>query len=139
MKRDHRVQWAGGLTFVGTGGSGHSVVLDSDKRIGFSPMELLLLGAGGCACVDLVTILKKARQQVVDARVEIGGERREENPRYFTDIEMHFVVRGTGIQEHHVARAIDLAMEKYCSASAQLAALAAIRTSFAIEEAATPD
>jgi putative redox protein len=139
VKRDHRVKWAGGLTFVGTGGSGHSVVLDSDKRDGLSPMELLLLGAGSCACIDLIMILKKARQNVVDAWVEIGGERREENPRYFTDIEMHFVVRGAGLAEHHVKRAIDLAMEKYCSASAQLAALAEIRTSYTIEEADTRD
>jgi putative redox protein len=139
MQRDHRVKWAGGLTFVGTGGSGHSVVLDSDKQVGLSPMELLLLGAGCCACVDLVMILKKARQQVVDAWVDIGGDRRDENPRYYTDIEMHFVVRGTDIAEHHVKRAIDLAMEKYCSASAQLAALAEIRTSYTIEEARSPD
>ena len=99
MQRDHRVKWAGGLTFVGTGGSGHSVVLDSDKQVGLSPMELLLLGAGCCACVDLVMILKKARQQVVDAWVDIGGDRRDQNPRYYTDIEMHFVVRGTDIAE----------------------------------------
>ena len=135
MERKHRVRWAGDLSFVGTSESGHSVVIDSDKQIGMSPMEMLLLGTGSCACIDLVLILKKARQKVVDARVEIGGTRREEMPNYFTDIELHFVVKGVDVQEKYVKRAIDLAMEKYCSASAQLAALADIKTSYEIIEA----
>jgi putative redox protein len=135
MKHDHLVKWAGGLTFVGTGFNGHSVVIDSDKKIGLSPMELLLLGTGSCACVDLVLILQKARQKVFDAWVEIGGERREEIPSYYTGIEMHFVVKGIGVKQQHVQRAIDLAMEKYCSASAQMAALANIKTSYEIIEA----
>ena len=138
MQRDHRVKWAGGLSFIGTGASGHSVVLDSDKQIGLSPMELLLLGAGSCACIDLILILKKARQRVIDAWVEVGGERRDESPRYYTAIDMHFVVKGVGIKEQHVKRAIDLAMDKYCSASAQLSALAEIRTSYAIIESDQP-
>jgi putative redox protein len=138
MERNHRVKWAGDLRFIGTSGSNHSVVMDSDRKTGLSPMELLLLGTGGCACIDLVMILKKGRQKVIDAWVEIGGERREELPRYFTDIEMHFVVKGIGIQENRVQRAIDLAMSKYCSASAQLGALANIKTSYTIMEAETP-
>lgn len=138
MERDFKVKWAGGLSFVGTSGSGHSMVIDGDKQVGMSPMELLLLSAGSCACIDLVMILKKGRQKVVDAWVEIGGERREELPRYFTDIELHFVVQGTDIKEQRVKRAIDLAMEKYCSASAQLAALADIKTSYEIIDAETP-
>jgi putative redox protein len=138
MERNHKVKWAGGLSFVATGGSGHSVVLDSDKKIGLSPMELLLLGTGSCACIDLVIILEKARQKVVDVWVEVGGDRREEMPHYYTDIEMHFVVKGVAIKEQHVKRAIDLAMEKYCSASAQMAALADVRTSYEIIEADKP-
>lgn len=138
MDLDHRVKWAGGLRFIGTGGSGQSVVIDSGKKTGISPMELLLLGTGSCACVDLVIILKKARQKVVDVWVNIGGERREELPRYYTGIEMHFVVKGIDVKEHHVKRAIDLAMEKYCSASAHMAALADIKTSYEIIEAETP-
>jgi putative redox protein len=138
MQYDHRVKWAGGLRFIGTGASGHSVVIDGDKNSAVSPMEMMLLGTGGCACIDLVMILEKARQKVVDAWVDIGGERREELPRYFTDIEMHFVVKGIDIKEHHVKRAIDLAMEKYCSASAQMAALADIKTSYEIIETDTP-
>ena len=138
MERDHRVKWAGGLSFVGTSGSGHSLVIDSDRKLGMSPMELLLLGTGGCACIDLVMILKKARQRVVDAWVEVGGERREQLPKYYTTIDMHFVVKGIEVKEHHVRRAIDLAMKKYCSASAQMAALANISTSYEIVEAELP-
>ena len=138
MQRDHRIKWAGGLKFIGTGVNGHSVVIDGDKKNALSPMELMLLSTGSCACVDLVMILEKARQKVVDAWVDIGGERREELPRYFTSIEMHFVVKGIDIKEHRVKRAIDLAMEKYCSASAQVAALADIKTSYEIIEADTP-
>lgn len=138
MKRDFKVKWAGGHSFIGTSGSGHSMVIDGDKNLGMSPMELLLLSAGSCACIDLVMILKKSRQKVIDAWVEVGGERREELPRYYTDIELHFVVKGVEIKEQHVKRAIDLAMAKYCSASAQLAALADIKTSYEIIEADTP-
>ena len=83
-------------------------------------------------------ILEKCRQKVIDAWVEIGGERREEMPRYFTHIEMHFVVKGIAVQEARVKRAIELAMDKYCSASAQMAALAEITTSYEIIEAETP-
>ena len=138
MEHDHHVKWAGDLRFIGTGASGHSVVIDGDKKSGLSPMELLLLGTGGCACIDVVMILKKARQKVIDVWVDVGGVRREELPRYFTDIEMHFVVKGIDIKENRVKRAIDLAMEKYCSASAQLAALANIKTSYEIIEVDTP-
>ena len=138
MERDHRVKWAGGLRFIATGASGHSTVIDGNKETALSPMELLLLGTGGCACVDLVMILEKGRQKVIDAWVEIGGERREEMPKYFTRIEMHFVVKGIDIKEARVQRAIDLAMEKYCSASTQMAALAEIKTSFEIIAADTP-
>lgn len=138
MDRNYKVKWTGGNSFIGNSASGHSIVIDGDKELGMSPMELLLLSAGSCACIDLVMILKKARQKVIDAWVEVGGTRREELPKYYTDIELHFVVKGLEIKEHHVKRAIVLAMEKYCSASAQLAALADIKTSYEIIEADTP-
>jgi putative redox protein len=138
MEHDHHVKWAGDLKFIGTGASGHSVVIDGDKKSGLSPMELLLLGTGGCACIDVVMILKKARQKVIDVWVDVGGVRREELPRYYTDIEMHFVVKGVDIKKNRVKRAIELTMEKYCSASAQLAALANIKTSYEIIETDTP-
>ena len=138
MDRDYKVKWCGDLRFIGTSASGHSTVIDGDKKSALSPMELLLLGTGGCACIDLVMILKKGRQKVIDAWVDIGGQRREEMPNYYTDIEMHFVVKGIGIKENRVENAIRLAMEKYCSASAQMAALANIKTSYEIIEADTP-
>jgi putative redox protein len=138
MERDYRDHWPGGLSMIGTGASGHSTVLDGEKETALSPMELLLLGTGGCACIDLVMILEKGRQKVIDAWVEIGGQRREEMPKYFTHIDMHFVVKGIDIKEARVQRAIDLTMEKYCSASAQMSALAEIKTSFEIIEADTP-
>ena len=138
MKRDYRVKWAGDLRFIGSGPGGHSIVIDGDKNSALSPMELLLLGTGSCACIDLVMILKKGRQKVIDAWVEIGGQRREEMPKFYTDVELHFVVKGVDIQAARVERAIELAMEKYCSASAQMAALAGIRTSYEIIEADTP-
>jgi putative redox protein len=139
MNRDHRVKWSGELSFVGTSASGHSLVMDSDKSRGMSPLEMLLLGTGCCACVDVVMILRKGRQKLVDAWVEIGGERRDEMPKYFTDLELHFVVKGIDVDPRKVERAIDLAMEKYCSASAQMAALADIRTSFEVVEANLPE
>ena len=138
MERDHRIKWAGDLRFIGTSGSGNSIVIDGDKASGVSPMELMLLSTGSCACIDLVMILEKGRQKVVDAWVDVGGERREEMPRYYTNIEMHFVVKGIDIQEKRVIRAIDLAMSKYCSTSGQMAALAEIKTSYEIIEADTP-
>ena len=138
MERDHKIKWAGGLSFVGTSGSGHSIAIDGDKQLAMSPMEMLLLSTGSCACIDLVMILQKARQHVIDAWVEVGGERREDLPRYFTGVEMHFVVKGVEIKESHVKRAIDLAMEKYCSASAQMSALADIKTSYEIIESDKP-
>jgi putative redox protein len=134
MKRDLKVKWTGDMTFVGSNSSGHEVTVKDNREDGLSPMQLLLLGAGACASIDVVMILQKARQDITDVRVELGGERREELPRYYNDVEMHFIVEGRGVKEQHVRRAIDLAMEKYCSASAQLAALANIRTTYEIIE-----
>lgn len=138
MKRQHKVKWTGALSFTGTTPEGHSAVLDGDKAIGMSPMDMLLLGTAACASIDLVMILQKSRQKVIDAWVEVGGERREEMPRYFTHIEMHFVVKGIGVKATAVERGIELAMAKYCSASAQMAALANIQTSYEIIESELP-
>lgn len=138
MDRNYKVKWTGNNSFIGSSANGHSIVIDGDKEIGMSPMELLLLSTGSCACIDLVMILKKARQKVIDAWVEIGGVRRDKLPKYYTEVELHFVVKGLDVKEHHVKRAIDLAMEKYCSASAQMAALADVKTSYEIIEADTP-
>ncbi len=140
MTRKARVKWAGDMTFIGESPSGHAVVMDSGSADGgldhgIRPMEMLLLGMGGCASIDVMLILKKARQNVIDAWVELEGERADDHPRYFTKIHAHFVIKGTDIASHHVERAIELSQEKYCSASVQLGALAKITTSYEVIEA----
>lgn len=136
MTQKTRVKWVDGLNFVGTSASGHSITIDGNKETAMSPMEMLLMSAGACACIDVVLIMEKARQKIVDVWVELDGERREEMPQYFTKADMKFFVKGFDIKEQHVSRAIDLAMEKYCSASAQLASLAEVTTSYEIIDAA---
>lgn len=133
--RKARVKWAGDLTFIGESPSGHSVVMDGGADSGgrdhaIRPMEMLLLGMGGCSSIDVILILKKARQKVVDCWVELESERAPEPPRVFTKIHAHFVVVGHNLDDKHVERAIQLSKEKYCSASVQLGALAEITTSF---------
>ncbi len=140
MAKIARVKWAGDMTFIGESPSGHAVVMDSGSSDGgldhgIRPMEMLLLGAGGCASIDVILMLKKSRQKVTDCWVELEAERAAEHPRVFTKIHMHFVVTGHGVDARHVDRAISLSKEKYCSASAQLGALADITTDFEIRTA----
>jgi len=121
-----RVKWVEGAMFVGESASGHAVVMDGPpegggKNLGVRPMEMLLLGMGGCTAYDVVHILKKARQPVVDCAVELEAERSEEVPKVFTKIHAHFVVTGkAGLKDAQVKKAIDLSAEKYCSASIML-------------------
>ena len=120
-------QWADGAMFVGESGSGHTVVMDGPEDLGgrnlaARPMEMLLLGTGGCSIYDVLTMLKKSRQQVVDCRVELDAQRADAVPAVFTQINMHFVVTGVGLKESHVKRAVELSAEKYCSASIMLGA-----------------
>ena len=121
------VKWTDGAMFVGESGSGHTVVMDGPEDLGgrnlaARPMEMLLLGTGGCSIYDVVAMLKKSRQQVVDCRVELDAQRADAVPSVFTQINMHFVVTGVGLKESHVKRAIELSAEKYCSASIMLGA-----------------
>ena len=121
------VKWADGAMFVGESGSGHTVVMDGPEDLGgrnlaARPMEMLLLGTGGCSIYDVLTMLKKSRQQVVDCRVELDAQRADAVPAVFTQINMHFVVTGVGLKESHVRRAVELSAEKYCSASIMLGA-----------------
>jgi putative redox protein len=121
------VKWSDGAMFIGESGSGHTVVMDGPEDLGgrnlaVRPMEMLLLGTGGCSIYDVLSMLKKARQQVVDCRVELDAERADAVPAVFTRINMHFVVTGKGIKESHVQRAVSLSAEKYCSASIMLGA-----------------
>lgn len=140
MVKKARVKWAGDMTFIGESPSGHSVVMDSGSDDGgldhgIRPMEMLLLGAGGCSSIDVMLMLKKSRQQVTDCWVELDSERAAEPPRVFTKIHMHFVVTGHDVDPRHVERAIQLSKEKYCSASVQLGAMAEITSDFEIREA----
>ena len=113
--------------FVGESGSGHTVVMDGPEDLGgrnlaARPMEMLLMGTGGCSIYDVLSMLKKSRQQVVDCRVEMQAERADAVPAVFTHINMHFVVTGIDLKENHVKRAVELSAEKYCSASIMLGA-----------------
>ena len=116
------VKWTDGAMFVGESGSGHTVVMDGPedlggRNLGARPMEMLLLGTGGCSIYDVLSMLKKSRQQVVDCRVEMDAQRADAVPAVFTRINMHFVVTGVGLKESQVKRAVELSAEKYCSAS----------------------
>ncbi|MFC6203166.1 OsmC family protein [Psychrobacter urativorans] len=114
------VTWQQDKEFMGVAPSGHEVQIDADKEKGASPMELILLGLGGCASYDVVSILQKSRQEVKDVRCELSAQRAETVPAVYTAIHMHFVVTGTDIADKQVERAIKLSAEKYCSASRML-------------------
>ncbi len=121
------VKWMDGAMFVGESGTGHTVVMDGPedlggRNLGARPMEMLLLGTGGCSIYDVMSMLKKSRQKVTDCRVELQAERADAVPAVFTKINMHFVVTGVGLKENQVKRAVELSADKYCSASIMLGA-----------------
>ena len=138
------VKWLDGAMFIGESGSGHSVVMDGPEDLGgrnqsLRPMEMLLLGTGGCAIYDVISMLKKSRQQVIDCRVELQAERADAVPAVFESINLHFVVTGFGIKEAQVKRAVELSAEKYCSASIMLSKAGVnVTHSYAVEEAEAP-
>ena len=122
-----RIKWVEGVTMLGESGSGHAIVMDGPpdfggRNLGVRPMEMLLLGMGGCTQFDVLLILRKARQDVTDCVVELEAERAAEDPKVFTRIHAHFIVSGRGLKERQVERAISLSAEKYCSASIMLGA-----------------
>jgi putative redox protein len=127
---------AGDGLFIGITPSGHAQVLetDSSRASAATPVELLLVALGGCTAVDVVSILKKKREQVTDYRVEVRGFRRDEHPRAYTRIEVRHVVRGRGISERAVASAIELSETKYCSVAATLRPGVELLTSYEIIE-----
>ena len=135
------VKWLDGAMFIGESGSGHSVVMDGPEDLGgrnqsLRPMEMLLLGTGGWAIYDVISMLKKSRQQVTDCRVELQATRADAVPAVFESMNLHFVVTGNGVKESQVKRAVELSAEKYCSASIMLAAAGVTVThSFAVEDA----
>lgn len=135
------VKWLDGAMFIGESGSGHTVVMDGPEDLGgrnlsLRPMEMLLLGTGGCAIYDVISMLKKSRQRVVDCRVELQAERADAVPAVFESINLHFVVTGFDLKASQVKRAVELSAEKYCSASIMLSkAGVAVSHSFEVEEA----
>jgi len=130
------IHFAGNDFFVGVTPSGHAQTMETDSHRGAAatPMELLLLALGGCTGVDVVAILQKKRQDVTDYRIEVRGERRDEFPKSFTRLFVKHIVRGRGIAEQAVARAIELSDTKYCSVAATLRGSAEIVTSYEIIE-----
>ncbi|PKO63635.1 MAG: OsmC family protein [Betaproteobacteria bacterium HGW-Betaproteobacteria-16] len=136
-----RIKWVENVCFMGESDSGHAVILDGapdagGRNLGMRPMEMLLIGMGGCTSFDVVTILKKARQPVTDCVAEIEAERADSVPKVFTKIHVHFVVSGKGLNPVQVERAVKLSAEKYCSASIMLGKAAEISHDFEIIEVA---
>ena len=134
------VKWAGEARFDGLSETGHTVVMDGAQEfggnnLGCRPMELLLLGMGGCSAFDVVLILKKSRQDITDCVVKLEAARADTEPKVFTKIHAHFVVTGRNLSEKHVDRAVHLSAEKYCSASIMLGKTAEITHDFEIVEA----
>lgn len=126
-----RVKWVEGMTFLGEAASGHQILMDGnagDKAP--SPMEMVLMSAGGCSAIDVVSILQKGRLDVRDCEVKLTSERREEAPRLFTHINLHFIVTGKGLTDKAVERAVALSAEKYCSVALMLGQAVNITHSF---------
>ena len=137
-----RIKWVEDRTFIGESGSGHKLVLGTasgpeGRTPGPSPMELVLIGMGGCTAFDVVHILEKGREAIEDVAVELEAERAQNDPKVFTRVHMHFVVKGRALSRDKVERAIKLSAEKYCSASAMIAKTATITHDFEILDIAT--
>jgi putative redox protein len=136
------VKWVGpeGMSFVAETGSGHAVVMDGapeggGRNLGPRPMEMVLLGTGGCTAYDVVLILRKSGEPVTGCEVQVKADRAEADPKVFTNIHFHFVVRGKGVKQGKVEHAIRLSAQKYCSATAMLAKTAAITHDFELPDA----
>ncbi|PPC92981.1 MAG: peroxiredoxin [Methylotenera sp.] len=134
------IKWIDGVSFVGESETGHAVVLDGapengGRNIGMRPMEMLLIGMGACTSFDVVTILKKARQPIVNCVAEIDADRADEIPKVFTKIHVHFVITGDNLNLTQVERAVKLSAEKYCSASIMLSKACEITHDFEVVSA----
>jgi len=125
MKHEANVRWAGRMTFIGKAGTNHLVPMDTTPEFGgdssaTKPLELLLLGLGGCTGMDVASVLKKMRQDFTGIEMNITAERSEEHPTPYTKIDLEYVIYGRGMDEEKVKRAVELSQEKYCSVSAML-------------------
>ncbi|MEA1989739.1 MAG: OsmC family protein [Pseudomonadota bacterium] len=135
-----KVDWKGGKAFEATSATGHKVMMDASREVGGEdrgsrPMELLLMGLGGCAGIDVTMMLEKGKQDVKDCQMEIISERADGVPAVYTKINLHFTVTGTDLNEKKVARAVSLSAEKYCSVSKMLEKTAEMTHSYEIVEA----
>ncbi len=132
-----RIKWVQDVMFVAESGSGHAVVIDGapeagGRNVGCRPMELMLMGLGSCSAFDVVTILRRGREKIVDCVVELAAERAATDPKVFTEIQMKYIVTGVGLDAKKVQRAVDLSAQKYCSATAIMAKTAQITHSYEI-------
>ena len=133
------VNWVDGMLMVGKSHSGHSITMDGPPEIGgdnlgVRPMEMLLLGVAGCTMIDVVTTLKKMRQELTHCETKVNAERADDHPKVFTDIHIQFLVKGNDLDSKKVEKAITLSAEKYCSASIMLGKTASISHDFKILE-----
>jgi putative redox protein len=138
-----RLKWVENACLVAEAGSGHGVVMDGvpeigGRNLGVRPMEMLLMGLGGCTAMDVLSILKKQRQKVTDCVIEVEGNRREEHPKIFTEIHVHYIITGRELNEKRVKQAVDLSADVYCSASAILGKTAQITHDYEIIEEPIP-
>ena len=135
-----RIKWLDGRAFVGESGSGHAVVMDGapeagGRNVGVRPMEMLLLGLGGCTAFDVVMILEKGREKITFCEVELEAERATEEPKVFTHVKLIYKLKGKNLKPAAVERAIKLSEEKYCSATAMFRYTAKMETVWTVEEA----
>ncbi len=135
-----KITWINGRAFLGESGSGHAVVMDGapeagGRNIGVRPMEMMLLGLGGCTAFDVVMILEKSREKVTDCEVALEAERASEDPKVFTKVKMIYTLKGHDLKPAAVERAIKLSAEKYCSASKMFEKTAEITHEWKIESA----
>jgi len=134
---DCTVKWVDNMGFIAETGSGHTLTMDGAPEAGGRnlaprPMEMLLAGAGGCTAYDVVLILKRGRHAIADCEVRISAERADTDPKVFTKLHYHYIVKGAGLKESAVERAVKLSADKYCSASIMLGKTAEVSHSFEV-------
>lgn len=134
-----RIKFTGGMQFVGESDSGHAIVMDADagsggNNTGMRPMELLLVGLGGCSGMDIASVLRKKRENMTGLEINVNGKKSEDYPQKYTEIDIEFLVKGKGLSDEAVKRAVMLSMEKYCSVKATLEGSAKVNFSYKIIE-----
>jgi putative redox protein len=139
MMPQAKVKYVDGMQFVGGSGSGHAIIMDGPQAVGgnntgVSPMELLLIGTGGCSGMDVISILKKKKQEVTSLEINVNGNKADEHPMKYTDIDIEFIVRGRNISEEAVKRSVELSMNKYCSVKFTLEGTAKVTYTYKIIE-----